>query len=285
MSKIALLYNRKSGRQCSQQLLAGAIEVFEASGAEVIAKSLDFEGNPFEGLDGADCVVVAGGDGSVGYVAGCMFRYGIELPLGIIPLGTANDFARMLGISHDPRTAAQQIINGSVRTFDCGEVNGRCFVNVFSFGLFTTTSQHTPDAQKRRFGPLAYIGEGVSELRNLRAIPLTIQSDDALFSSEVYIALVFNGCTAGRIPLARNAKPDDGLHDAVFMTKRPLPLLMFDILRYLCGGNPSSIKRIRSRNLQITSPLTDIATDTDGQRGPEFPLEIRCVTGRLKIKI
>jgi diacylglycerol kinase family enzyme len=164
-------------------------------------------------------------------------------------------------------------------------VNGKYFVNILSFGLFTTTSQHTPDPLKRLLGRFAYIIEGGRELFHYRAMPLTIRSDEGEFSAKVATALIFNGCTAGRIPLARNAKPDDGLLDAVFITKRAMPCLLFDILRYVCGGKPASIKLIRSRHLHISSSLTDIATDIDGQQGPEFPLEIDCVPGRLKIRL
>lgn len=285
MTKIAILYNCKSGRQAPQRLLAGAIEVFEASGAEVTSRSIDFEGNPFERLEDIDILVAAGGDGTIGYIVESMHRHGLDLPLGIIPIGTANDFAGMLGISLDPRQAAQQILDGHERQIDCGLVNGRLFVNILSFGLFTTTSQHTPDSVKRIFGRLAYIFEGSRELLSYRSMPLTIESDKGTLSADVVTALIFNGCTAGRIPLARNAKPDDALLDAVFITKRPLPLLLLDILRYLCGGRPSSIKHLRSRHLRITSTLTNIATDTDGQPGPTFPLDIDCLAGDLRIRI
>ena len=283
MSRIALLYNRKSGRQSPHAHLAEAIALFEASGADVITKSIDFESDPFEGLGRFELLVVAGGDGTIGFVVDRMLHCGIDTPLGIIPLGTANDFARMLGFSLNPLKAARQILNGKVRNIDCGRVNGRHFANVFSFGLFTTTSQHTADAPKRIWGRLAYLIEGLRELRTFRAIPLTVRSEEVEFSAEVVIALVFNGRTAGHLPLARKSRPDDGMLDALFVTKRPLPLLLFDALRHICGGKPASFRSLRSQHIQLTSSLTDITTDMDGQSGPEFPLDITCLKGRLKI--
>lgn len=295
MSHILFLYNRKSGRQTSQHLLNVVVPLFEQEGASVTARPIDFCHNPFAGVAGVgaeaaeqvvkvDYVVVAGGDGTIGYVVDKMLECGLDLPLGIIPAGTANDFATMLHLPDNPRKAAQHILRSSVRRVDCGEVNGCRFVNVFSFGLFTTTSQHTADTRKRLFGRLAYISEGVRELRNRRAMPLTIKSDDQTLSAEVITALVFNGCTAGRFPLARDAKPDDGVLDGVFFLKRPLPHLVVDVLRYLCGGRSSSVKHIQSRHFEITSPLSNIATDTDGEQGPSFPLRVECLVGGLRIK-
>ncbi len=79
----------------------------------------------------------------------------------MIPAGTANDFAGALGMSREPLEAARQIAAGRIARVDCGCVNDLWFVNIFSFGLFTTTSQRTPDERKHRIGKLAYILEGV----------------------------------------------------------------------------------------------------------------------------
>ncbi len=87
---------------------------------------------------------------------------GLDVRIGVIPMGTANDFAGALGMAHDPLTAARQIAAGRVERVDCGLANGRYFVNVFSFGIFTTTSQHTPDTRKHRVGKMAYLIEGAA---------------------------------------------------------------------------------------------------------------------------
>ena len=285
MPQILLLYNSGAGQQDPQHFLNSVTAIFEEADTQVTARKVDFGKNPFEELPDVDYIVVAGGDGTVGYIVDRMLRHNIDLPLGIIPAGTANDFARMLGASSDPRLAAQQILRGEVRTVDCGRVNGRFFVNILSFGLFTTTSQHTFGLGKRIFGRVAYFFEGLGELRHIRAIPLIVRSDGEEFTAEVITALIFNGRTAGRFPLARHAQPDDGLLDGVFILRRPIWRLLFDAVRYLCGGSPSSFRLVRSRRFHLTTPLTDVITDTDGERGPHFPLDVECISGNLKIKI
>lgn len=116
-------------------------------------------------------MVVAGGDGTVNFILNRMKEKGLDITLGVIPAGTANDFAGALGMAKDPVKAAEQIATGEVIRVDCGRVNDIYFVNIFSFGLFTTTSQRTPDEQKHRWGKLAYIAEGIKELRRMHKIP------------------------------------------------------------------------------------------------------------------
>ena len=285
MPHILLLYNSGAGQRNPQRVLDSVIEVFEEASTHVTARKVDFRTNPFEELREVDYVVVAGGDGTLEYVVDRMLRHNIDLPVGIIPAGTANDFARMLGASSNPRRAAQQILRGDVRTVDCGCANGRFFVNILSFGLFTTTSQHTFGLGKRIFGRVAYFFEGLVELRHIRAIPLTVRSDGEEFTADVITTLIFNGRTAGRFPLARHARPDDGLLDGIFILHRPIWRLFFDILRYFCGGCPSSFKLVRSQQFHLSTPLTDVVTDTDGERGPHFPLDVECISGSIKIKI
>ena len=105
-------------------------------------------------------MVVAGGDGTVNYAVNAMKRKGLDIPIGVIPAGTANDFAGAVGMSREPLEAARQIASGAVDRVDVGRVNDLYFVNIFSFGIFTTTSQRTPDERKHKIGKLAYIIEG-----------------------------------------------------------------------------------------------------------------------------
>ena len=281
---VLFLYNCHSGRQQYRAVVEAVVDEFEKNGAKITTKKLDFVGNPFDDVSSVNLVVVAGGDGSVGYVVDAMQREGIDLPLGIIPAGTANDFASMLGIPHNPRKAVQHILQTPIRKVDCGRVNGRYFVNIFSFGLFTTTSQRTFDSYKRLFGRLAYIVEGMRELRHIRSLPLRVDVGDECFDFEVVMALVFNGHTAGRIPLASDAEYDDGLLDGLFFIRRRTLRLIFDALLYLCGGKPTSVLHIKSRSFRITSTLSDIATDVDGQGGPTLPLDVECLHQAIKIR-
>ncbi|WP_265094641.1 diacylglycerol kinase family protein, partial [Enterobacter hormaechei] len=101
-----------------------------------------------------DAIVVGGGDGSINAVLeGALAA---RLPLGILPLGTANDLARTLGIPPDPVAAAGIIQAGYLRQIDLGRVNGHLFANVASLGLSVELTRRLTGALKRRWGRLGY---------------------------------------------------------------------------------------------------------------------------------
>lgn len=83
---------------------------------------------------GLDAVVVGGGDGSVGTIAGVLA--GTSVPLGVLPLGTRNHFARDLGLPPEPEAAAEALARALPRAVDVGEVNGRVFVNNSVLGVY-----------------------------------------------------------------------------------------------------------------------------------------------------
>lgn len=282
MKEAIFLYNKQSGRGRAAAPAEAVCRIFSEYGYRMRAVPVDFAANPFDGNEQVDLLVAAGGDGTVNYVVNCMKRKGLDVKLGIIPMGTANDFAGALGMSRDPLAAARQIAAGSVERIDCGCVNGLYYVNIFSFGLFTTTSQRTPDERKHRLGKLAYLLEGARELRSMHGVPLRVAADGEAFDFHALMALVFNGETAGGFRLARTASMRDGVFECILLEKKNLFRSVFAMLRYLAGGRPRIVRHVRARTIDITSPL-DEPTDVDGQPGARFPLHIECLAGGLRV--
>ncbi len=284
MKQALFIYNPQSGRGRIAQSLTNIGIIFRAYGYELHPCEIEFSKNPFEGRGGLDLVVVAGGDGTVNFALNAMRRAGLDIPIGVIPSGTANDFARALGMAHDPLVAAKQIASGAVERVDCGRVNDRYFVNVLSFGLFTTTSQHTSDERKHRFGKLAYIFEGLKELRSVHAIPLEVTADGEKFDSKALMVLIFNGETAGGFHLARRSSIQDGLFDCLILEKRNILLSAITMIRFLLGGNPRTVRQLKASRIHLATSLAE-PTDVDGQQGATFPLEVECLTGAMRVMV
>ena len=203
MKTAVFLYNPESGKGKIARNVGCISTIFQAYGYDVTPQRIDFTANPFDGNETIDLMVVAGGDGTVNYAVNAMKRKGLDIPIGVIPAGTANDFAGAVGMSREPLEAARQIASGAVDRVDVGRVNDLYFVNIFSFGIFTTTSQRTPDERKHKIGKLAYIIEGVKEFRTMHAVPLEIEADGERFDLRSLMVLIFNGETAGGFHLAR----------------------------------------------------------------------------------
>ncbi len=284
MKRAAFLYNTKSGRGRIADRAEAIRAVFAEYDYELELLPIEFNKNPFEGREQLDLMVVAGGDGTVNFTVNAMRAKGLDIPLGIIPAGTANDFAGALGMSHDPIEAARQIAEGCEDRVDCGCVNGLFFVNIFSFGIFTTTSQRTPDERKHRIGKLAYLIEGSKELRTMHAVPLQMVVDGEPFDFNSLMVLIFNGETAGGFRLARGSSVRDGWFDCLLLEKRNFFRAIFAMLRYLLGGSPKNVRHLRAQRIDISSPI-DEPTDVDGQPGAKFPLHIECLQGALRIRV
>ncbi len=282
LKKALFLYNASSGKGRIKRNIAAIATVFRSHGFTLIPQPIYFDKNPFAGYKDLQLAVVAGGDGTVNYVVNRMKEAGLDLQIGVIPAGTANDFAGAIGMSSNLLEAARQIASGVEERVDCGCVNGIYFVNVFSFGVFTTTSQRTPDSRKHRIGKLAYLIEGVKEFRSMHAVPLKVRADGKEFGIDSLMVLIFNGETAGGFHLARRSSVRDGMFDVVMLEKRNLLVSTLAMGRYLLGGNPRIVHRLRARTLDIDSTVNE-PTDVDGQRGAEFPLHIECLKDELRV--
>ena len=281
--KAILLYNPRSGKGRIERHLDAIVEIFRQSEIEIRPKLLDFDKDPFEGDEDVELVVICGGDGSINYVVNTMLRRGISPTLGVIPAGTANDFALALGMSRRHLRAARQIAQGSVRSVDCGIVNGNAFVNVLSFGVLTTTSQQTTDREKHLVGKLAYIRIGTRDLLTMHSIPLVARINGEEFSTEAAMFLAFNGRSAGQFQLAPEAKVDDGLLDVLILRYDNMAKTCWSMMQYLVGGHPEAVHYIRTDKIELLCPQSE-RTDIDGQPGPDFPLSIECLPGALKIR-
>ena len=282
MKTAVFLYNTESGKGKIARNVGCISTIFQAYGYDVTPQRIDFTVNPFDGNETIDLMVVAGGDGTVNYAVNAMKRKGLDIPIGVIPAGTANDFAGAVGMSREPLEAARQIASGSVERVDCGRVNDLYFVNIFSFGIFTTTSQRTPDERKHKIGKLAYIIEGVKEFRTMHAVPLEIEADGERFDLRSLMVLIFNGETAGGFHLARRSSIKDGLFDCILLEKKNFFRSTLAMCRYLAGGSPKIVRHLRARRIDIRSSVNE-PTDVDGQKGAEFPLHIECLAGGLRV--
>ena len=158
-------------------------------------------------------LLVAGGDGTINRLVNYLKHKNVTIPIAILPMGTANDFARLIGMPDTLSDACNAILNGEVRQLDMGRVNNRYFINVFSCGLFTDVSQKTPTAMKNTFGKLAYYVSSISELPSFRKMNIEVTADEISFKGSCLLLLVFNGRTAGNLRLASHSSAEDGLLD------------------------------------------------------------------------
>lgn len=160
----------------------------------------------------ADLVIVCGGDGSVSSATLAATESG--LPMGIIPMGTANDLARTLEIPMDLQEAADVIVRGATRQIDVGTVNGHAFFNVASIGLSTDLAQGLDPALKKRFGRFGYALAAVKVLAKARPFPARIIEKGRVIDVNSFQIAVGNGRHYGGGNIVEEtAEIDDGRLD------------------------------------------------------------------------
>src|ERR1700753_270424 len=115
---------------------------------------------------GVDVVCAAGGDGTINEVVNGLDGY--DVPLGIIPLGTANDFARQVGIPADSDHAMDVILQRNPRRFDTATLNGRRFLNVSTGGIGAEATAETPASAKEALGSMAYAITGLRKFAHVK---------------------------------------------------------------------------------------------------------------------
>ncbi|WP_430911395.1 lipid kinase [Methylobacterium sp. sgz302541] len=156
-----------------------------------------------------DLVILGGGDGTLNGAAPAIVETG--LPMAILPLGTANDLARSLGLPLDPLAAARLAASEEARPVDLGWVNGHYFFNVASIGFSAELAGDLTAESKRKWGTLGYAIAAVRVLRRVRPFSVVIEHDGVVETITTIQASVGNGrYYGGGMTVEADATVDDG---------------------------------------------------------------------------
>jgi len=176
-----------------------------------------------------DLLIAAGGDGTVNEVVhGLMDLSRIARPvLGVVPLGTANDFAIGCGIPRDPEEALTLCMEGKGVPVDVGKANEHWFLNAASIGFGAEVTATTPPELKRLLGHAAYTVMGAILATNLRHYQGRLTLPDREITGSGPVAIVGNGRqTGGGVQVAPRARIDDGLLDVLVVREIPAMALL-----------------------------------------------------------
>lgn len=209
----ALIFANRRARRGGQSLRA-AIERLNDAGIETIERDVSraLSNDIRAEAKDVDMVILGGGDGTLNGAAAALQE--TQLPFGVLPLGTANDFARTIGVPRDLARAAQIIIDGHRRPVDLGEVNGHFFFNVASIGFSAALARQLTAEAKRRWGTLGYALAAFNLLRQSRPFTVEIDHDGTLERVKTVQISVGNGrFYGGGMTVEKDAAPDDGRLD------------------------------------------------------------------------
>ncbi|MBI0435342.1 lipid kinase [Roseomonas sp. KE0001] len=220
-------------------------------------------------------VILGGGDGTLNGAAPALVETG--LPFGILPLGTANDLARSLGIEPDPVAAAQVIAAGLLRPIDLGEVNGHLFFNVASIGFSAHLARGLGREEKKRWGKLGYALAAFRLLRRTRPFTAWITHDGVTEKVKTIQVSVGNGRHyGGGMTVASNARPDDGKLD-VYSLELDHWWRLLALLPFLRRGTHGQWRDVRAFPTTACEVRTrrPMQVNTDGELTAKTPARFR----------
>lgn len=238
--KIMLIINPCSGRIRVKNELFDILQVFCKAGHTVTTHMTTKRGNATEVAQKAcadhDIIVCCGGDGTLNEVISGIIKADTPIPLGYIPAGSTNDFARTMGLENDLVKAAKAIVESKEEHYiDIGSFGkDKNFVYIASFGMFTAASYNTQQSAKNALGHMAYVFEALANMTNVETFDLKVKTDDKEYQGEYIYGGISNSTSVGGI---FKYDPDivslnDGLFEVLLVKK---PKNANDLMKIITG--------------------------------------------------
>lgn len=206
-------------------------------------------------------IVTAGGDGTLNEVVNGVARSDLGICLGLVPLGTGNDFARSLGLTTVIEDNIDILLAKKNKPIDLVRVQSnrrlRYFVNVSAGGFSDIVDEKLTPAIKEAWGPLAYLRSAAEALPELHAYRTQIILDGKKYlAAELYNVVIANGrFVAGGLPIAPDADPSDGLLDIVLIPTHPVAKIAWLAAEILLGKHlaGSAVILRRAKKIAVRS--------------------------------
>lgn len=195
MKRARIIYNPTSGREAFKKHLPEVLEKLELAGYETSCHATTCEGDATAAAKEAverefDIVIAVGGDGTLNEVVAGISGFDKRPRLGLIPMGTTNDFARAIHIPRKIDEAVDIIINGDTLPVDVGLLNNeRYFINIAAGGRITELTYEVPSKMKTVLGQLAYYLKGIEMIPSIKATHMRIEIDDEVFDGNAMMFL------------------------------------------------------------------------------------------------
>ncbi len=238
-----------------------------------------------------DCIVAGGGDGTINEVFAAAYTAGLPAgcSLGILPLGTANDFAHATNIPLQNMTAALRLAaDAAPRRIDLGLLDGKPFVNLVSGGFGSRVTVETDPELKRRLGGLAYVLTGISRFSELSADRGTFRAEGFSWEGRFVAVAIGNGRQAGGgVPLCPDAMIDDGQLDLMILPEldHAARLEAFShLLRKGAAGLRAGLVTTRSAWIEYESD-EDLNVNLDGEPTTTKRFRVECRERVLPVRL
>ncbi len=294
MKRAFVIVNPEAGRGRGRRLARPIAEAFHARGWEFEVYQTTVAGEERDlaaagARAGWPLVVAAGGDGTVHGAANGLLRAGRPATaLGVLGIGTGNDFARLVGASGKVAEGVAALEHGEERLFDVGEVAGEYFTNSFGVGFDTAVLQQMQRMPALR-GSALYAAAVYRAFLRFRAPTIEIQANGRRESSPAMLTEVAIGRTAGGgFRLTPEADPCDGLFDVCMIRRVGIWSFLRYVPRVIAGTHASlpPVSAFQTDALRLSTPGVPLVAHLDGElrRYDAETLDLTVVPAALRVR-
>lgn len=298
MKKLLFVYNPRAGKEMLKPRLSDVLDIFVKAGYEVTVhptqayRDAYYQIKEYE-VGKYNLIACSGGDGTIDEVAtGMMKRREMGkdvVPVGYIPAGTTNDFAKSLHIPRKPLAAADNAVKGVPFPCDIGKFNDSVFVYIAAFGIFTDVSYETDQAVKNVLGHMAYILEGAKRIFNIPSYKIKVEHDGEVIEDEFIFGMVTNSRSVGGFSnmVGKNIVFDDGLFEVTLIKTPKNPIALQEIIAALLIEQVDTKHMYTFKTRKITfDSVEEIPWTLDGEFGGEQDyVEIENVQKAMEIMV
>lgn len=279
--------------------LREAVGIFVEAGWTVDLLRTEYPGHAVElarcaATDGYGLVVACGGDGTVNEAVNGLA--GSDTALGVLPLGTANVWAREIGLPLRPADAARALLDGEVHRVDLGYAEpldgtvrgrGRYFLMMAGIGFDAEVTRAVRPQEKRRWGMIAYVVAGIGTALRFTGTRMTLQFDGRRMRRRVLLAVIGNTrLYGGLVEITGQALADDGMLDVCLFEGSGLLQKIEHVVRVILRRHTASprVRYFRAREIAVRSSQP-VPVQLDGDPYGETPMRFRAMPQALSVLV
>lgn len=293
MKRARIIYNPTSGRELFRKHLPEVLEKMEKAGYETSCHATTCEGDAIQAAAFAverkfDLIIAVGGDGTLNEVVSGIAKFEDRPKVGLIPMGTTNDFARAVHIPRDITKAVDIILKGDSIPVDIGLMNDdRYFINIAGGGRLTELTYEVPSKLKTVLGQMAYYLKGIEMIPSIRSSRVRIEYDGQVFDDSAMMFLIgLTNSVGGFEKLAPDASINDGKFTLLILKE----LNMAEFIRVaslaLRGEHLSDPHVIYAKASKITVTTQErVLLNLDGEYGGLLPAVFENLAGHIEMYV
>lgn len=291
MKRARIIYNPTSGREAFKKHLPEVLEKLEIAGYETSCHATTGAGDATKAAIEAvkrefDVVIAVGGDGTLNEVVAGVSQCENRPKLGLIPMGTTNDFARAVRIPRNIEEAVEIIIGGQTIPVDVGLLNDeRYFINIAAGGRITELTYEVPSKMKTILGQMAYYLKAIEMIPSIKSTHMKIKMDGEEFDGNAMMFLCgLTNSVGGFEKIAPDASINDGLFTVMILKECNIADFVRIASLALRGEHLSDERVIyrKASRVEVTSE-EDVHLNLDGEYGGDVPATFQNLKRHIEV--